>query len=230
MALPDIVLFDLDGTLVDSAPGLRDALNALLAEHGRRSLGLDEVHRFIGEGLDLLLDRAFRATGEARDPATLRARWLELYAAHAIPGSRPYPGADALLAELRAAGCHLGLVTNKPLRPSLQILEARGWSALFAVVVGGDSLPRRKPDPAPLRHALAQLPPGRAAFIGDSVIDAAAAAAAGLPLVLVGHGYAHGDLDRVPAAARVEDLPGVLAALRGLFPPRGRGRVEPQPA
>lgn len=215
-SLPDIVLFDLDGTLVDSAPGLQRTLNAVLAENGRRPLSLEEVHRFVGEGLDTLLARALAATGSALEPGPFRARWFEVYEGLAIQGSPSYPFATALLRSLTDQGCRLGLVTNKPQRPTEQILRALGWAPHFEVVLGGDALPLRKPDPAPLREALARLPPGRAVFVGDSAIDAQAAQAAGLPLILLRHGYCQQDPDSLGAQAVVSGLDEVEEALRGL--------------
>jgi phosphoglycolate phosphatase len=215
-SLPDIVLFDLDGTLVDSAPGLQTTLNVVLAEHGRRPLSLDEVHRFVGEGLDTLLARALAATGPALEPGPLRARWFQVYQDKAVQGSRAYPFAGALLRSLTDQGCRLGLVTNKPQAPAEQILRALGWAPHFEVVLGGDALPRRKPDPAPLREALGRLPPGRAAFVGDSAIDVQAARAADLPMVLLRHGYCQQDPDSLGAHAVVSGLDEVEAALRGL--------------
>lgn len=215
-SLPDIVLFDLDGTLVDSAPGLQQTLNVLLGELGRRPLSLEEVHRFVGEGLDTLLARALAATGPALDPAPFRVRWFEVYEGVARSGSRPYPHAESLLASLRAQGCRLGLVTNKPQGPTELILRALSWGPYFDVVIGGDSLPVRKPDPAPLREALARLPSGRVAFVGDSNIDVMAAAAAGLPMVLLRHGYCQQDPDTLGATVVVDGLGEVEGALRGL--------------
>lgn len=218
-SLPDIILFDLDGTLVDSAPGLQQTLNAVLAEQGRRPLSLDEVKCFVGEGLDTLLARALAATGPALEPGPFRARWFQVYEEHAVHGSPAYPFAGALLRSLTDQGCRLGLVTNKPQRPTEQILRALGWTRYFEVVLGGDALLVCKPDPAPLREALARLPPGQAAFVGDSPIDVQAALAADLPMVLLRHGYCQQDPDSLGAQAVVSALDEVEAALRGLIAP-----------
>lgn len=215
-SLPDVVVFDLDGTLVDSIPGLTRAVNQVLAHLGRRSLAADEVRGMVGEGLEMLLSRALAATGEALDPAPLRPLWFEVYGAAVEEGTRPFPGAQALLDRLGAQGCRIGLCTNKPQAPTEQILAMLGWRERFGAVLGADAVPRRKPDPDHLLRVVAALGPGRAAYVGDSATDVQTARAAGLPVVLVAHGYSRQDPASLGADVLVADLSGVEAALRGL--------------
>lgn len=215
--LPDIVVFDLDGTLVDSIPGLTLAVNQVLAHLGRRALSADEVRGMVGEGLDMLLARGLAATGEALDPGSLRSLWFEVYGATVEEGTRPYPGAQALLDRLRDQGCRIGLCTNKPQAPTEQILATLGWRGRFGSVLGADAVPRRKPDPDHLLRVVAALGPGRAAYVGDSITDVQTAQAAGIPIVLVAHGYSNQDPASLGADVLVPDLGGVEAALRGLI-------------
>lgn len=215
--LPPAVVFDLDGTLVDSAPGLRDAINAVLVDLGRRPITVAEVHAFIGDGLDMLLRRAFRATGEELAPEPFRARWFEVYEHTVLTGTRPYPGAEELLDTLIAGGCRLGLCTNKPQAPTLQLLDHLAWTRHFEVVLGGDAVPRRKPDPDHVLQVSGRLGPGPAVYVGDSPTDVAAARAAGLPIVLVGHGYSRVPQAELGAERLVASLVEVPDALRSLW-------------
>lgn len=195
-ALPRIraVLFDLDGTLVDSAEDLRRALNAVLAERGLRSLGLAEVKGMIGDGAAKLVERGLAATGGdlAGHGEALR-RFLAIYEANAAEATRPYPGVAETLAALKARGLPLAVVTNKPAAATAAVLEALGLAPFFQAVVGGDTLLERKPHPAPLLHALAALgvSPGEALMVGDNHHDVKAARAAGAAAIAVTYGYSH---------------------------------------
>jgi phosphoglycolate phosphatase len=215
------VLFDLDGTLVDSAPDLRLALERLLGEEGLPAPDLAAVRGMIGEGARVLVERALRAAGLPPDEAQttrLHARFLELYAAEPCRDAVLFAGARDVLAGLCAAGTGLGLCTNKPQRPTELLLEALGLGDMFGAVLGGDALPWRKPDP---RHALAVLErlgaaPGTAVLVGDSRIDLATARAAGLPCVLVSFGYSDAPAEQLGAdavIARLDELPAVLDRL-----------------
>lgn len=187
--------FDLDGTLVDSVPGIAAALDAVLRADGRPALGAAATRRLVGEGAPRLLAQAAAATGRPwADPDAALQAWLHAYAAAEPAGTTPYPGADALLRHLAVAGVPLALVTNKPAAPTRAILQRLGWAAHFRAVVAGDTLPQRKPDPAPLRAAHAAL--GAAApLVGDSPIDAATARAAGVPFIAFRCGYAPGPVE-----------------------------------
>jgi phosphoglycolate phosphatase len=223
-AMTDILLiFDLDGTLVDSAPDLRTALNEMLRERGRPPLSPAQVRRMIGDGAPALVARALAASGAAAaaDEAAL-PRFLELYQANATRLTRPYPGVPGTLAALRRAGYRTAICTNKPQRATLGVLQGLDLAPLFDAVAGGDRFAVRKPDPGHLFGLIGELggQNGRAALIGDSEIDAAAARAAALPLVLMRYGYARIDPEALAADALLDhfsDLPEALGRL-GLTP------------
>jgi phosphoglycolate phosphatase len=213
-------IFDLDGTLVDSLPDLLRALNALLAEHGRRPLVVDEVRMMVGDGVHKLVERGFDATGAAAGTRLdeLARRFVDLYEGHTIDHSRPFPGAEQALADLTAAGWTLAVCTNKPYQASVEMLEGLGLARYLKVITGGDSTPYKKPDP---RHVLATLEslgatPAQAVFVGDSPNDAEAARAAGLPLVLVTFGYTRVPVTELGADVLIDSLGELSGALERL--------------
>jgi phosphoglycolate phosphatase len=218
-----LLLFDLDGTLVDTLPDLTNAVNEALRERGYGALSPPEVRPMIGDGMATLLARAFAARGGT--PAEAEAtheRFLEVYEAVATANSIPYPGVAETLAALRAAGYRTAVCTNKPQRASEEVLQGLGLAALFDGVGGGDRYPYRKPDARHLLSLIAELggDPKHAAMIGDSENDAASARAAGLPLVLMRYGYARidpSDLGADRLLDRFDELPAALIAL-GLNP------------
>jgi phosphoglycolate phosphatase len=215
------VLLDLDGTLVDSAEDLRDALNRLLAEEGLRPVDLAEIKGMIGDGGPKLVERALAATGGDPDrAATLLPRFLGLYEGNAARRTRPYPGVVETLARLEAAGLRLGCVTNKPSAATREILAALGLARFFGAVVGGDTLARRKPHPDPLLHAAEALgvAPSETAMVGDNYHDVAAARAAGMAALAVTYGYSHvphAELGADRLLDRFDEVPEALAALAG---------------
>jgi phosphoglycolate phosphatase len=214
----DALVFDLDGTLVDSVPDLQAALNGMLRELGRPLLSAAAVRGMVGDGVAALVARALAATGGDALQAAPLARFLELYEAAPAARTRPYPGVPKTLQALHRGGCRLAVCTNKPQRLTEAVLEALGLAACFDAVLGGDALPVRKPDPGHVRGALAALgaAPERGVMIGDGENDAAAGRAAGLPVVLMPYGYAHVPLAGLGADAlldRFADLPKVLAGL-----------------
>ncbi len=203
------VVFDLDGTLVDTAPGMATALNALLADAGRPPLALAAVRRFIGDGITRLVERAFEATGAPAAPAQAAAIGADLSAVlEATPPGRDalYAGVADGVAGLRAAGWRLGVCTNKPQAAAVRALAATRLDPFIDVLIGGGSLAQRKPDPAPLLAAIDRLgaTPGTAIYVGDSEVDAATAAAAGVPLILVTYGYLRGPADAVSASLKID--------------------------
>ena len=191
----DLLVFDLDGTLVDSAEDLRVAMNLVLAEQNRRSLSRGEVIAMIGDGAPALIQRAFAHTGSAVPETALpalRRSFLDHYAAADDAHSRPYPGVEETLERLATAGFRFAVCTNKPEGPANRVLAKMGLRTWFEVVVGGDSVGVRKPDPAHVRAVLAQVDGGRArtaVMIGDSAHDINAAQGAGLSAVAVSYGY-----------------------------------------
>ena len=210
------VLFDLDGTLIDSAPDLAAAVNTVLATHGAPALSLAEVTRFIGDGTRMLVARALAARGlPEADIDAAHAAFRAAYDARGHALTRPYPGVRRMLARL-AAQAPLAVVTNKPAAPARDVLAHLGLAGHFAAVIGGDSTPALKPDAAPLRAALAALGTSCGVMVGDSEADAGAAAAAGLPFALYTRGYARRSVAEIPHAAAFDDhaaLPDLLARL-----------------
>lgn len=216
---PKAILFDLDGTLIHSAPDLRDALNRLLIVEGRRELDLAAVRMMIGDGVRMLVERGFEATGGTPAEATLD-RLTEDFIADYEPNSAvktvPFPGAVETVKALHEAGHSLAICTNKPAAAAHAILKKFGFAPYFPVMIGGDTLNEiRKPDPRFLKVALEQLGAAAAGavMVGDNVNDLAAARGAGLKVVLTTFGYT-----RIPAAElgadglfdRFEDLPALL--------------------
>ncbi len=218
---PRAVVFDLDGTLIDTAPDLHAALVAVLAAAGRSGVTIDDVRHMVGDGARALVERGFAATGDPLPPAAVEgavARFLGHYGAHIADLSRPFPGVDEALTTLSAAGARLGVCTNKPERLSRDLLAATGLAGRFAAVVGGDSLDVRKPDAGHLLGTLARMgaEPAGAVMVGDSANDVAAARAAGLPVVLVSFGYTATPARELGADAVIDgfaDLPEALAGL-----------------
>lgn len=218
-----LLLFDLDGTLVDSAPDIATAVDAALAVHGRSAIGLEAVRGYIGNGASRLIHRALTGTREGDADAAsfdaVYASFLDLYQARLFVDSRVYPGVETVLRTMADAGWTLGVVTNKPGRFTRPLLEATGLAGNFAVVLSGDSLPRKKPDPMPLVHAAAEVGAALAqtVLVGDSVTDVEAARQAGVPAVCVSYGYAGGvDLNALSDVCIIDDmeeLPAVIAAI-----------------
>ncbi len=198
------VIFDLDGTLIDSVAAIRDIANTLLAELDLPPMDTAEARGNIGNGAAVFLEKTLRARPGAFEPATfdgLLARYQKIYAAAPGEANPPYPGADAVLRRLKDNGVRLGMCTNKPYAPTLKVVDALGWSGLFDTIIGGDTLPQRKPHPLPLRTAAERLGPDPIAYVGDSEVDAAAAEAAGIPFVLFTEGYRKSPIDQLPHAA-----------------------------
>lgn len=229
------VVFDLDGTLVDSAPDLHAAANRMLAELGRPGLSLAQVTGFVGNGVPKLVERCLEATGGAAGPnGEAVARFRRHYDAAPAALTRSYAGAVAAAQALRDAGCRLGICTNKPEAPARTLLSLLGMDALFDVVVGGDTLATQKPDAEPLRHAIATLGggAGRAIFVGDSEVDAATARNAGVAFALFTRGYRRGPVERFDAALAFGDfveLTGFVLDAGGAAP-RAHAPVRPRRA
>ena len=190
-------IFDLDGTLIDSAPGLWHAVNALLAERALPPLPLQRVAGFIGHGVGNFVRGVLASAGQVLPEADLQAA-VDRFTAHYNPDPMRdchlYPGVAALLQALDREGWAIGLCTNKPEATAREMLAICSIAPLFAAVTGGDTLPQRKPDPAPLHHTMAQLAarPGQVVFVGDSSVDAATAAGAGVPFAFHAAGYHNG--------------------------------------
>lgn len=205
---PKLVMFDLDGTLIDSVPDLAAAVDHMLQQRGRPAAGVDKVRLWVGNGARVLVRRALadsieHAAVDAAEAEAALAEFLQAYAAD-HSHSRLYPGVRAYLDHLRGQGVPMALITNKPSGFLPDLLAAHGLQQHFAWVIGGDSLPVQKPDPAALFQVLAAagVSPADALFVGDSRSDILAARAAGVPVVAVTYGYNHGQ----PIAAENPDL------------------------
>ncbi|MGK7869176.1 phosphoglycolate phosphatase [Falsiroseomonas sp. E2-1-a20] len=206
-------IFDLDGTLVDSAPDLHAALDRLMAARGLPGFRRADVVAMIGDGAKVLVERALAARGTTFEEEALDAFLLD-YGANAAVETAPFEGIVQVLDALRSAGWRLAVCTNKPVEPALTLLRALGLADHFAAIGGGDSYPTRKPDPA---HLLATLRDAggdvsRAVMIGDHHNDMAAARGAGVQAIFAGWGY--GPLamaGTAPVSTRPSDLPALLA-------------------
>ena len=206
-------LFDLDGTLVDTAADLAAAANRMLAEIGRPALDEEGIRDYIGRGVVNLVHRCFEATGGGSEEDRRHA--LEVFERHYIAGiadrSRPYPGVLDGLAALERAGIAMGCVTNKARRFTEPLLELTGLRRFFGVVVSGDTVERKKPHADPLLYAAGKLGtlPAETLMVGDSLNDVQSARAAGCPVVVVPYGYREGlsleDLGADAVVASVEE-------------------------
>jgi phosphoglycolate phosphatase len=218
-----LLVFDLDGTLVDSVPDLRAALNEMLRERGRPPLSLPQVKHMVGDGAPAMVARALAATGsEAIDAGGALARFLEIYEANPVRLTRLYPEVRRTLTELRRRGYGTAICTNKPQRATIAVVEGLGLSDLFDGIAGGDRFAVKKPDRRHLLGLIAELGANAAAsaMIGDNENDAAAARSAAIPLLLMRYGYARVAPESLAADALLEhfsELPEALERL-GLIP------------
>jgi phosphoglycolate phosphatase len=193
--MPDrAVIFDLDGTLVDTAPDLMRATNHVLESLDRRPISMEEVRSFVGHGARALLTRGLAATGglpEGYDVEPDYIRFVDYYSQNIAEGSAPFPGLIRLLDRLKAEGFGLGVCTNKLEGLSVQLLDALDLSHYFGAVVGPDTLGIAKPDPRPFREAVSRLGliAPRALMVGDSETDILTARNAGVPVIAVPFGY-----------------------------------------
>jgi phosphoglycolate phosphatase len=212
-------LFDLDGTLVDTAPDLHAALQETLAAFGHPGTELALVRAFVGQGARRTIERALAHHGVTVDEAGLDARlahFLAYYGEHIADASRLFPGVAATLEHLAAERRPVACVTNKTEALSRSLLAGIGLGEHFEVVIGGDSLAERKPHPMPLQEACRRLgaDPGEALMLGDSITDVDAARAAAIPVVCVRYGY-HGE--HAPEELGADAL---VDTLEDLLPPR----------
>ena len=203
---------------MDSLPDLQAALNGMLGELRRRRLGRDEVREMIGDGSRALVERALAATGTMTDFEAAHERFRQFYEAAPTRLSRLYPKVAETLALLRASGARLGVCTNKPQRATLAVLKGFGLEDHFDVVLGGDAVAFRKPDP---RHLLAALDhlgagTGEAVMIGDNENDYAAAQAAGIPVLLMRYGYLRVPAESLRPDAWLDEFADIPQAVAGL--------------
>lgn len=214
VTFPRAVLFDLDGTLLDSAPDMLAAINAMRAGRGQAPMPLAELRPHVSRGARAMLAAAFAQVDASEREAWVPA-FLQHYERELGRHGRPFDGIEAMLARLEAAGCVWGIVTNKPEYLAVQLLPLLGWQARCAVLIGGDTLAARKPDPLPLLVAAQRIGvvPADCVYVGDDERDIIAARAAGMPSVVALWGYRLGDDD--PLGWRGDVLIEAPAALCG---------------
>lgn len=229
-----LVVVDLDGTLIHTAPDLADCANLMLRDLGLPARDEATVASWIGNGVSRLVKRALTGSLDGEPDAQLFARayplFLEHYGRHVARKSRPFPGVREGLDALTRAGIVLACITNKAERFTLPLLEALQLRAPFALVLSGDSLPKRKPDPLPLLHACAHfdVAPAQALLVGDSHNDTQAARAAGMPVVCVTYGYNRGvDVRTLEPDAVIDSLAELPPLLqRDAAPPKAQSRAR----
>lgn len=200
------IVFDLDGTLIDSAPDIHGIANALLAQEGKEAISLDQARDFIGNGASVFVAK-MRAAREI--PASEHDRLLADFVSRyddAVTLTVPYPGVEAALQTLVDAGHALGICTNKPIRPCKAVLAHLGLDRFFQTFWGGDSLAVHKPDPSPLNAAFNDLPDGLEFYVGDSDVDAETAQRAMVPFLLYTEGYRKQPVDEMPHSVAFSDF------------------------
>ena len=208
-----MVMIDLDGTLIHTAPDLADCANRMLADLGRAPYPLETVMTWIGNGVPRLVKRALTGEMWAEPDAPLFEQALAIfqkhYAAHVSDLSRPFPGVVDGLDQLKARGYRLACITNKAEAFTLPLLKNLDLYKYFELILSGDSLPKQKPDPLPLQHACRHfgITPDHGVLVGDSSNDVQAARAAGMPVLCVPYGYNHGhDIREAHPDAVVDSL------------------------
>jgi phosphoglycolate phosphatase len=212
-------LFDLDGTLVDSAPDINAALNAALAAGRYAPVTEADTRRWVGFGSRVLIEQALthlgagQRTADATHMQSLLGDFITHYRAHIADGSRLYPNVATTLTTLAQRGARLAVVTNKYAELSQRLLQSFHLAELFTAIIGGDTLASRKPDAAPVQHACRLLGcrAADALFVGDSITDVQTARAAGCPVVCVRGGYSHGvPAESLGADAVIDSLGALL--------------------
>lgn len=221
MSWPKAILFDLDGTLADSAADMASALNHVLGEEGYPAHSIPAVTAMIGGGIPLLIERALVAHGET--PSQERVgeifpRYREAYVPRAVETTRLFPGVAAVLKKYHVQGVALGVCTNKPEAISRIILDKLGVLPFFGAVIGGDTLPTKKPDPAPVLEGLSRLgcTPEHGLMVGDSAADAFAAEAAGVRCILVTFGYSQDPIEDLPSEGVIDHFDAFSSLVSGL--------------
>jgi len=215
------IAFDLDGTLVETAHDLVGALNVILIEQGMAPAPMTAVRQLVGHGLRGMLIRAFAMadlTITEDEIALLRPRIVDVYRARIAQESRPFPGCLEALAALRARGAALAVCTNKPEALARLLLDELDMTRLFDAIVGGDTLPVQKPDPAPLLEAITRAggDRARAILVGDASPDVGAAVAAGVPCVVCDFGYNDLPPDELGGDVTIGHFDGLGTAVDGI--------------
>ena len=213
------VIFDLDGTLVDSAPDIHAAVNALLRAMGYQPLPIEVVRSFIGNGIPKFVERVMRASDidfVLERHANLTSQFVNLYADYPADRSRLYPGVADCLKDFREQGYALGVCTNKNYNLTVKVLDGMGIANYFSSVIGGDSQPTRKPDPAPLQACAKLLAATKVVYVGDSEVDAETAKAAQVPFLLYTRGYRKSPLEDLEYDGAFDHFGALYALVSGL--------------
>ena len=210
------IVFDLDGTLVDTAPDLTNALNDVLTRRGHAPVELATIRACVGHGARVMIEEALRRTGGEGDIDRMLTEFLVHYEANIANESRPFPGAVAALEELSAQGATLAVCTNKREYLSRKLLEELDLARYFSGLAGRDTFAVSKPDPGHLTRliALAGGTPSRAVMVGDSDIDIRTAKAASVPVILVSFGYTDAPLDHLAPDAVIDHFDELHVARR----------------
>ena len=214
----DTVVFDLDGTLADTAPDLTAALNHALATLGYPPVPAPDVRHMVGHGARALLRQGLAAAGVTGEAEVDRGFpiFLAYYEAHIADASRPFPGCEAALDALAARGVTLAICTNKLERLAREFVGAIGWTGRFPVIVGGDTVGVSKPDPKPLLEAIRRAGGGRAAFIGDSITDTDTAKAVRIPCIALTFGFSDRPPEQLGADLLIDHFDALVPALERL--------------
>ena len=216
----ELLIFDLDGTLIDSVPDLAQATNDMLTTLGKSTYPIETVRNWVGNGSRMLVERALVGSVEVAEGQLSKEEadhaekvFFDAYAKVSGDNTVAYPNVNEGLKKLKQAGFTLALVTNKPSQFVPKILESFGWSELFTEVLGGDSLPAKKPDPEPLRHVCRtlQIAPEHAVMIGDSKNDIFAGQNANIDTLGLSYGYNYGqDIRELKPTAAFDDFQGLV--------------------
>lgn len=214
----DVVAFDLDGTLADTAPDLTAALNHALGQMGRPAVPAADVRHMVGHGARALLQKGLAATGEMTEALVEQGFpiFIDYYLAHIADGTTIFPGLNAALDQLAARGVKLAVCTNKAENLARRCIDELGWADRFDALVGGDTLPVRKPDPSPLFEAIARCGGGRAAYVGDSITDTDTGRNANIPTVAVSFGFSDRPPEQLDATALIDHFDELIPTLERL--------------
>jgi phosphoglycolate phosphatase len=216
------IVFDLDGTLVDTAPDLTNALNDVLTRRGHAPVSLETIRQCVGHGARIMIEEALRRASAEDDVDRMLAEFLLHYEANIAAESRPFPGAVAALERFAAQGAILAICTNKREQLSRRLLQELEIDRYFSAIAGRDTFAMSKPDPGHLTGAIALAggDPTRAVMIGDSEVDLRTATAAGIPIILVSFGYATSPLKALLPGAVIDNFdklePRTAALLNGV--------------
>ncbi|HWA91017.1 MAG TPA: HAD-IA family hydrolase [Rhizomicrobium sp.] len=216
------LIFDLDGTLVDTAPDLLGALNAILIREGRPPVNHADLRHLVGFGARRMMDEAFRMTGGEMDSGRLPALiddYIAHYRKHVAVASRPFPGVEETLAALKAGGARLGVLTNKPQELTDLLLPKLGLDTYFESIHGAGRYSYNKPDARVFHHVVDELGGGPALMIGDSATDVATARAAGAKVIVVSFGYTPEPAHTLGADAVVDHFADIPAEMERLLHP-----------